>query len=601
MRRSKEPQIIVGEEKRWFSLGLQALRYSQPKEDRVNLSLSQQRKEKASKRAVCNTFLAGLFMIGGAYPSRAAEPDSDPQLGGTPTSVEISRPGTTNTQSPNLLSGELNQLKSLILNQNKAIEDLKEKLKQQETMIQALQKQRDPDNETSKQPSANSEAASLLPLGSPTTAESANASPTQSNVAPADKKADKKAEEKPAASALSINGFKFSGDFRFRLDMQARSGNEIAPPLQNVRSRYRIRLNVDKDISSMFNFHLQVSTGPYNVGTTNDQDFAGTVAKHPFSLAEGYLDFHPNSNISLRGGRMEEVFADNMRFIWDDDVRFNGFQQVVKLPINADNFLEIRAGEYWLSNPNIATLAGSSPFVGAGYEPGQKVRDTNLFHPGVVLNLSAGGAWRHKFGSDVQIYRNPNEIQLASTANGFPVVINPALGLALSGPMSAIGNATTTPGGAIYTAPDFHIARTYYRLEHKGVKVGEREMPLWFDVQVSRNFGAGFLRDALMGSVNLGAVKKAGDVRFLYQYAIKDANSIISQFTDDDLGTQTGVNIAVHAIRFDVGLTRFLAWQNLLFIQNARRGNNPSELFFVPLQAGANTTFRYLGQLAFTF
>ena len=76
---------------------------------------------------------------------------------------------------------------------------------------------------------------------------------------------------------------------------------------------------------------------------------------------------------------------------------------------------------------------------------------------------------------------------------------------------------------------------------------------------------------------------------------------MISQFTDDDLGTGTGVNIAVHAVRFDLGLTRFLQWQNLLFIQHERRPNNPAELFFVPLQQGANATFRYLGQLAFTF
>ena len=223
------------------------------------------------------------------------------------------------------------------------------------------------------------------------------------------------------------------------------------------------------------------------------------------------------------------------------------------------------------------------------------------FHPGAVLNLSNGGHWKHKVIGDVQIYRNPNEIQLASTAIGFPVVVSPALGLTLSGPMSAAGNATTTAGGAIYTAPNFHIARASYRIEHKGVKVGDREMPLWFDFQVARNYGASFLRDSVMGTVNLGAIKKAGDLRFLYQYAIKDANSIISQFTDDDFGTGLGVNLAVHAIRVDIGLTRFLQWQNLLFIQNERTGNNPSELFFVPLQRGANTTFRYLGQLAFTF
>jgi hypothetical protein len=126
-------------------------------------------------------------------------------------------------------------------------------------------------------------------------------------------------------------------------------------------------------------------------------------------------------------------------------------------------------------------------------------------------------------------------------------------------------------------------------------------MPAWLDFQVARNHGAHALRDAFVASANLGVIRKRGDVRALYQFAIKDANSMISQFSDDNLGTGSGVNIAVHALRLDLGLTRFLQWQNLLFIQRERRASNPAEQFFVPLGRGANATFRYLGQLAFTF
>jgi hypothetical protein len=173
--------------------------------------------------------------------------------------------------------------------------------------------------------------------------------------------------------------------------------------------------------------------------------------------------------------------------------------------------------------------------------------------------------------------------------------------LVLSAQVTGTGNGTTTAGGAIYTAPDFHILRIGYRLEHKAVKMGEKEMPLWFNVQVSRNFGAGFLRDAVMGTVNFGAVKKFGDWRVLYQYAIKDGNSLVSEFTDDDLGTNSGVNIATHAFRFDIGLAKFLQWQNLVFITDERRASNPSQLFFVPVQRGTATTYRFQSQFAFVF
>jgi hypothetical protein len=90
-------------------------------------------------------------------------------------------------------------------------------------------------------------------------------------------------------------------------------------------------------------------------------------------------------------------------------------------------------------------------------------------------------------------------------------------------------------------------------------------MPFYFDFQAARNVGTDQLNDAIMATFNFGAVRQFGDTRFLYQYAIKDANSIIAQFTDDDLGTGATANIAVHALRFDLGLTRALQWQKPVF------------------------------------
>lgn len=442
-------------------------------------------------------------------------------------------------------------------------------------------------------------------------AESSAAPATESSSLPTAASVDMAALNTPdrfnriERSIQELAGFRFSGDFRFRLDSQIRSGNEFAVPLQNIRGRYRFRINVDKELDTRFSVHAQLSTGPLSNADTNDQDFAGITAKAPFSLSEAYVAFKPNSNIQLRGGRMEEVFADNMRFIWDDDVRFNGFQQSVKVPIRSHwmgiSSVDFRAGEYILSNPNVSILTTSSPFVSAGYRVGQKVRDSNLFHPGIVVEGSAGSDLHYQFGGDIQLYRNPAQVQLASLAAGYPVLVSNAIGLALSGPLSGTGNATTTPGGAIYSAKNFQIARLSYRISSDKWVVHGKEIPAFVDFQTSRNLGTGKYRDAWMISTNVGSVKKFGDVRLLYSYAMKDANAIISQFTDDDLGTGTGVNLAVHGLRFDVGLTKFLQLQNLFFIQHEREKSNPAELFFVPLQAGANATFRFLGQLAFTF
>ena len=86
----------------------------------------------------------------------------------------------------------------------------------------------------------------------------------------------------------------------------------------------------------------------------------------------------------------------------------------------------------------------------------------------------------------------------------------------------------------------------------EGPKLRGREMPLEFDAHLARNVGTGFLRDAVMGIASFGAVRGAGDIRLLYGYAIKDANSMISEFTDDYVGTLSGVNIQTHEIRVDV-------------------------------------------------
>jgi hypothetical protein len=496
----------------------------------------------------------------------------------TPGAVQASEEKPVSMEA---IMEELTALRSLVEGQQRQIAELQNSLQRSNTQPEAV-------TET---------AAAETPVVEP-----GRLQPQPSTVQTTD------LEKKVDTLANNLGGFRFSGDFRLRADVQARSGNAIAGPIQNIRGRYRLRLNVDKDIDPTFRFHAQLSTGPYNNQITNDQDFAAIAVKHAFSVAEAYVDYHPTQRLSFRGGRMEEVFADNTRLLWDDDVRFNGFHQIATIPLQSKSFktIEFRSAEYILSNPNVPILqpppgGGSSPFNMAGYENGKRVGTANLFHPGVVITGDLGERWTHQAVADIQLYRNQNQIVLSTTAGGFPVVINNSIGLSLSGPVPTVGNATTTPGGAMYTAGHYQVARVAYRLSNRGIKLGGREMPFYFDLQAVRNVGTDQLRDAMMASFNFGTVHQFGDVRLLYQYSIKDANSLIAQFTDDDLGTGATTNIAVHAVRFDLGLTRALQWQNLLFIQNARRPNDPSQQFFVPVQRGASTTYRYLGQLAFTF
>ena len=419
----------------------------------------------------------------------------------------------------------------------------------------------------------------------------------------------KKLEER----VTRIGPFRFSGDFRLRFDGIFRKA-EPNPPAgftalthqQNARMRYRLRFNFDTDINPKVSFHGQLATGPINNALTMDQDFASVTTRHPFFISEAWIDYHPNKSTQLQGGRVLEIFADNSRFLFDDDLRFNGFNEKYVWSFKNNGFkassLELRAGQYILSNPNVAIVTAGSPLALAGDKVGSTGRAANLFHQGLLLNQKFNDRWSSQVGGDVQIYRNPNQIQLASTTAGVPLIVQNGLGITLSGPLTGTGNATTTNGGAIYTARNFQIARVTYRLNWAGWKSGTRTYPVVFNIQGARNIGIGLAeRDALLAALQVGRVANRGDVSFLYVFSSKGANSMISQVTDDDLGTNTGVNIRTHHLRFDYGIAKKITWQSLLYIQSERRSSGDFPNFFVPLNAFTPRQYRLQEQIVFSF
>ena len=434
-------------------------------------------------------------------------------------------------------------------------------------------------------------------------------SPSGQNQAPTLEDRVKKIEGK----VLAIGPFRFSGDFRLRFDGIFRKADPTPPTgfaalthQQNARMRYRLRLNFDTDIDSKVSFHGQLATGPTNNALTMDQDFGETATRHPFFISEAWIDFHPNKATQLQAGRLQEIFADNSRFLFDDDIRFNGFNEKYTVAFKRNGLkvsnLELRAGQYILSNPNVAIVAAGSPLAQAGAVIGSTGRSSNLFHQGVLINQKFNDRWSSQFGGDLQLYRNPNQIQLASTANGVALIVQNGLGIALSGPLTGTGNATTTSGGAIYTARNFQIARLTYRLNWAGFQSRGRAYPVTFNIQAARNVGVGLKeRDAILASLQIGKVVNRGDMAFLYVFSTKGANSMISQVTDDDLGTNSGVNIRTNHFRFDYGLAKKISLQSLIYIQRELRNSGDFPNFFVPLNAFTPRQYRIQEQIVFTF
>lgn len=438
-------------------------------------------------------------------------------------------------------------------------------------------------------------------------------------------------ERRVEGISKGIAGFRFSGDLRIRGDGILRTSNPVASSEQNVRGRYRARLNFDKAINQQLDVHFQVGSGRFDNPLTDDTDFGGGAVRGPIFLTEAWVHYHPDSSLSLRAGKMPEVFQDYSRFLWDEDVRFNGFQESVGTSPESGLLgvtrIDFRAGQYILTNPNIQVLpsaatCASTPqtitqlpavikpsasvpaacaYLQAGYHPGENVRAADLFDQGVFATGRIKPGWSQYFFADVPVFRNPNQLALGSTSGGLPLLVNNLAGVTLAGPLPGTGSATTMPGGGIYTAGHFQIGHLAYRLTKEGWTVHGEEFPVFVDLHASRNFGTSFLRNAWMATLNAGQIRKAGDVRFLYSYSVKDANSMVSQFTDDHIGTLSGVNIRTHSIRFDLGLAPFLQWQNIFYIQNEISRNDPARHFYVPVQAGTPTQYRMESSLFVNF
>ena len=135
--------------------------------------------------------------------------------------------------SPRLMAGQAAEPQENAASLTNAITALQEQVRQQQEQIDKLtdalkkQQQEEPNGAEREKPSSPSDEATAAPV-------------TQEELGQYTAKVEQ-LDKKLDTTTSNLGGFKLSGDFRYRLDGQFRGGNSVAPPLQNVRSRYRVR------------------------------------------------------------------------------------------------------------------------------------------------------------------------------------------------------------------------------------------------------------------------------------------------------------------------------------------------------------------------
>jgi hypothetical protein len=532
-----------------------------------------------------------------------------------PTDAAEVRSASISTQASS--HSEIEQLRQMLADQQRQIDELRRELANQRNGGSAsLASTQALSAPLMAVPSLGEVASTspIVPLG-----VASAAPPTLAAFAPAPQAAPVPAPDalQKAIDAINANlrGFRISGDLRFRTDLLIRSKNTDFPsgdnrstPQQRARERYRVRINFDKDAfyrddgPALAHFHVQLATDPYNNPNTMDTDFSAISTRAPFSIAEAYLDLTPLKGLSFRAGRTPELYADNRQFVYDDDIRFNGFHENYRWTAKNSFFFQLSGAQYILTDPNMQVLPTGSPFLAAGYKVGQRIPSSNLLDQGITVGGNLGKKWSTNFTVNYFAVREPNQIQLASTTGGAALFANnPVVGATLISNLGETGNATTTPGGAIYFASAFHVIREALNLNYSGSMIHGHNFPFAVFLQGTHNRGAKIENNGYMFGAAWGQTARLGDFQLQYQYFYKPANAFVSQFTDDDVGSGAGVNLKNNQIRVNFGLTRFLAWENRLYIQKGIAVNNPAIGFFVPLQQGYNTQFRYHSQFVFTF
>ena len=511
---------------------------------------------------------------------------------------------------PARAASDLDDLKAVIARQQQQIDQLRQTLQEQSRLLERLAAREaltglGPASPAKGVGEIASTTAILPALPAATAVANPLPMPQAAVAAPSD--AIQKAID---AINANLRGFRISGDLRFRTDIQLRESSPGFAPVQRARERYRLRLNLDKDLfykdgdRAMATFHVQLATDPFNNPSTMDTDFTAFGTRAPISINEAYMDFRPVKSVTLRAGRTAEVFADNRQFVYDDDIRFNGFHETYRWAGKKNGlFVQLAAAQYILTDPNTQIVPAGSAFLTIGYSLGQRVPSAGLFDQGITVGSNIGKKWSHNEIFNFFAVREPNQIQLASTTAGAALFnINPVVGATLgTSNLPETGNATTTTGGPVYFANGFEVVRGAFNLNYSGRTFRGRNYPFQLFLQATHNTKASIENNGFMGGFAVGQTARLGDIQFQYQYFRKEANAFVSQFSDDDIGSGSGVNLKGHELRLNFGLTRFLAWENRLYIQNGIAVNNPAINFFVPLQQGYHTQFRLHSQFLFTF
>lgn len=195
-----------------------------------------------------------------------------------------------------------------------------------------------------------------------------------------------------------VQNFKFSGDFRNRIQTERRHNATFAGQGERIRARIRARLNVEAKVNDKTKVVVGIATdgGSNNARSTN-YTFSTNNSGSPFTkpyvvLNKAYGQYAPNDRLTLTAGKMDNPVWEPMEFLWDADITPEGGAAQYTYKLNDKIDLFAMGSVFALGEFNPST---SDPFMyvaqlGALMKPSEKFDIKPVFTYTGYANIKSG-------------------------------------------------------------------------------------------------------------------------------------------------------------------------------------------------------------------
>jgi len=308
------------------------------------------------KRIAVNVFIVLALIISSAS-ARAGEGETalpaSSATGSRPAS-DVSAPAASQPNAPTAaplapLLLELQQLKETVEGQSERIAKQSQELESERAAVRdELDRIVKLEAELQAPPGASEILLASATPSTPTTssASASDAAPgelaaipvAQGQAAPAQGNVDRR------LGALEqrmkkLGPLSFSGDFRLRED--AFYGGPSDRSLDQNLQNYRLRFNVDVQLSDDLSGGFTLASGNINDPTSTNQTLTGFYARKPIALDRVFIDYHPSDfkPLSLVAGKFTYPWY-NTELTWDKDLNPEGFAQTLNFELKSTPVLK---------------------------------------------------------------------------------------------------------------------------------------------------------------------------------------------------------------------------------------------------------------------